>query len=164
MDCKIGADGEHPRLLTYLIYLNPNWQESDGGTFVIYEKWPEKIVQEVLTPTMGKGILFRADKMHHSAEFVETIKRAITLFINIKKVETEEDELPIVRNVDMPEDMQKDAMMLAKEATQRFRSESDIADYIKTQYEEKYEGDWHCIVGRNYGSSITPLDGHFIYF
>ena len=99
---------------------------------MIYEKWPEKIVQEVLTPTMGKGILFRADKMHHSAEFVETIKRAITLFINIKKVETEEDELPIVRNVDMPEDMQRDAMMLAKEATQRFRSESDIADYIKT--------------------------------
>jgi len=44
VDCKIGAEGEHPRLLTYLIYLNPNWQESDGGTFVIYEKWPEKIV------------------------------------------------------------------------------------------------------------------------
>ena len=115
---------------------------------------------------MGKAILFRADKMHHSAEWVETEKRAITLFINIKRaaVVEEEEELPIVRNADMPDEMQRDAMMLTKEALSKFRTESDIADYIKTQYDEKYEGDWHCIVGRNYGSSITPLDGHFIYF
>ena len=152
-------------MLTYLIYLNPNWQESDGGTFVIYEKWPEKIVQEVLNPTMGKGILFRADKMHHSAEFVNTEKRAITLFINIKKTEVvEEDELPIVRNADMSDEMQQDAMEITRQALQRFRTESDIADFIKTQYDEKHGGEWHCIVGRNYGSSITPLDGHFIYF
>ncbi len=132
---------------------------------MIYEKWPEKIVQEVLKPVMGKGILFRADKMHHSAEFVETTKRAITFFINVKRVEMpEEEELPIVRNADMPDDMQRDAMILMQEALQKFKSESDIADYIKTQYDEKHEGDWHCIVGRNYGSSITPLDGHFIYF
>ena len=25
VDCKIGAEGEHPRLLTYLVYLNPDW-------------------------------------------------------------------------------------------------------------------------------------------
>lgn len=100
-----------------MIYLNPNWQESDGGTFIIYEKWPEKIVQEVLTPTMGKGILFRADKMHHSAEFVNTTKRAITLFINIKRLEMpEEEELPIVRNADMPDEMQKDAMDISRQA------------------------------------------------
>lgn len=114
---------------------------------------------------MGKGILFRADKMHHSAEWVETEKRAITLFINIKRTAVEEEEeLPIVRNADMPDEMQRDAMMLAQEGIAKFRSESDIADYVKTQYDEKHGGDWHCIVGRNYGSSITPLDGHFIYF
>ncbi len=84
---------------------------------MIYEKWPEKIVQEVLKPVMGKGILFRADKMHHSAEFVETTKRAITFFINVKRVEMpEEEELPIVRNADMPDDMQRDAMILMQEA------------------------------------------------
>ena len=82
---------------------------------------------------MGKGILFRADKMHHSAEWVETEKRAITLFINIKRtVEVEEEELPIVRNADMPDEMQRDAMMLAQEGIAKFRSESDIADYVKT--------------------------------
>ena len=44
VDCKIDRDGEHPRIITYLIYLNPNWTESDGGTFKIYEKWPEMIL------------------------------------------------------------------------------------------------------------------------
>jgi hypothetical protein len=60
---------------------------------VIYEKWPEKLVQEVLKPTMGSGILFRADKVHHSAEMVHTMKRALTLFINIKNVELTPEEL-----------------------------------------------------------------------
>jgi len=63
---------------------------------------------------MGAGILFRADKVHHSAEMVHTTKRAITLFINIKKsYPTEEEleeqkraEMPVIRNVDMPSDMQ----------------------------------------------------------
>jgi len=74
--------------------LNPDWTEEDGGTFVVYEKWPEMIVQEVLTPEFGRGILFRADKVHHSAELVHTQKRAITLFINIKRVEVPKELLP----------------------------------------------------------------------
>lgn len=52
------------------------------------------IVQEVLTPEFGRGILFRADKVHHSAELVHTQKRAITLFINIKRVEVPKELLP----------------------------------------------------------------------
>lgn len=124
---------------------------------------------------MGSGILFRADKVHHSAEMVHTLKRAITLFINIKKTAPAElagqeqlalieDEKPVIRNVDMPEDMQDHALRLGIYSVGRFAAESDIADYVKTQFDEAYGGDWHCIVGRNYGSSITPLDGHFIYY
>lgn len=59
---------------------------------------------------MGKAILFRADHMHHSAEYVNTEKRAITLFINIKKVEKLEESLPEILNVDMEEPMKADAM------------------------------------------------------
>lgn len=88
---------------------------------------------------MGSGILFRADKVHHSAEMVHTLKRAITLFINIKKtaeVKQEpavvEDEKPVIRNVDMPEDMQNHALRLGTYSVNKFAAESDIADYIKT--------------------------------
>ena len=63
---------------------------------------------------MGKGILFRADKVHHSGEMVYTTKRAITLFINIKKTQPIEDtqeehkipEVSVIRNVEMSSDMQ----------------------------------------------------------
>ena len=121
---------------------------------------------------MGAGILFRADKVHHSAELVHTTKRAITLFINIKKVpltdeqleEQRRAELPVIRNVDMPADMQQAAIDIAFEAMEKSAADSDIADYIKTEFDNRYGGDWHCIVGKNYGSSITPLDESFIYF
>ncbi len=64
----------------------------------------------------------------------------------------------------MEDDLQADALSFAKTAMNKFTADSDIADYIKTEFDSKHGGDWHCIVGRNYGSSITPLDGHFIYF
>ena len=66
---------------------------------------------------MGSGILFRADKLYHSAELVNTQKRAITLFINIKLVDNSQEisiEEPIIRSVNMPEQMQKDALTLIK--------------------------------------------------
>ncbi len=129
VDCRLGEDGQHPRLLTYLIYLNPDWKESDGGTFVIYEKWPEMVVQEVLKPELGKGIFFRADKVHHSAEWVNTFKRAITLFINIKKSPIQHSEQSIIRNTDMSDALQAEAQEVGRQAIMRHpNSETDIAD------------------------------------
>jgi len=120
-DCRLGEDGQHPRLLTYLVYLNPGWVEADGGTFVIYEGWPDQPAQEVLKPTLGKGIFFRSDKLHHSAEWVNTQKRAITLFINIKKVEiaADQEDATAIRNTDMTAALQQEAIELAKRAIQR---------------------------------------------
>ncbi len=47
-------------------------------------------------------------------------------------------------------------------------SESDIADLIKSEFDRMHgdeeKGLWHCIVGRDYGSSINPKDENFIYF
>ncbi len=44
VDCKLGESDQHPRLLTYLVYLNDRWEPEHGGTFTIYEKWPEMVV------------------------------------------------------------------------------------------------------------------------
>ena len=45
-------------------------------------------MKEVVTPTLGKSIIVRADKVYHSAELVHTKKRAITLFVNVKPLTT----------------------------------------------------------------------------
>ena len=46
----------------------------------------------------------------------------------------------IIKNSDMTEDMQQDAINVATNPT------------------------WHCIVGRNFGSYVTHETKHFIYF
>ena len=33
--------------------------------------------------------------------------------------------------------------------------EKDIAEYIKLEFDEMYAKNWHCIVGRNFGSYVT---------
>jgi hypothetical protein len=88
VNCKIGSDHHYPRLLTYLIFLNPDWQESDGGNYHTYYNWPEMEIKEVVNPTLGKSVIVRADKVYHSGEIVNTVKRAITLFINVKPIFT----------------------------------------------------------------------------
>ena len=54
--------------------------------------------------------------MHHSAEYVNTLKRAITLFINIKKVPIPVDLTPTIKNSDMTAEMEAAAMEIGKRA------------------------------------------------
>ena len=52
----------------------------------------------------------------------------------------------IIKNSDMTEDMQQDAINVA------------------TKFDRKHNPTWHCIVGRNFGSYVTHETKHFIYF
>merc|ERR1711977_568167 len=56
------------------------------------------------------------------------------------------DRKAVIKNADMAEDMQQDAIDCA------------------TQALEKYNPTWHAIVGRNFGSYVTHETKHFIYF
>jgi Rps23 Pro-64 3,4-dihydroxylase Tpa1-like proline 4-hydroxylase len=90
--CVIGQDHHYPRLLTWLVFLNPGWTEADGGLYQTYYNWPKLDLREVVTPTLGKGVIIRADKVYHSGEWVNTVKRGITLFVNVKPIT---QELPL---------------------------------------------------------------------
>merc|ERR1711976_561770 len=70
----------------------------------------------------------------------------------------------VIKNADMSEDMQQDAVDCATQALEKFNIEKDIAAYIKKEFEKKYNPTWHCIVGRNFGSYVTHETKHFIYF
>lgn len=65
VDCIIGTVDQYPRIMTYLIYLNPEWQESDGGTLSIFKSWPFGDLQETIEPHLGKAMFFRSDKLFH---------------------------------------------------------------------------------------------------
>ena len=58
----------------------------------------------------------------------------------------------IIKNSDMTEDMQQDAINVATKAIDSYNIEKDIACYIKKEFDRKHNPTWHCIVGRNFGS------------
>lgn len=60
-----------------------------------------------------------------------------------------------IKNADMTEEMQQDAVDSATQALEKYVVEKDIAAYIKREFDKKYNPTWHCIVGRNFGSYVT---------
>ncbi len=90
----------------------------------------------------------------------------------------------VIKNADMSEDMQQDAVDCASQALEKYNiekvnqflneivglfvtyvnCEQDIAAFIKKEFDKKYNPTWHCIVGRNFGSYVTHETKHFIYF
>merc|ERR1712088_239145 len=74
------------------------------------------------------------------------------------------DRKAVIKNADMSEEMQQDAVDCATQALGKYNIEKDIAAYIKKEFDKKYNPTWHCIVGRNFGSYVTHETRHFIYF
>ncbi|CAK9045658.1 Dynein light chain 2, partial [Durusdinium trenchii] len=74
------------------------------------------------------------------------------------------DRKAVIKNADMAEDMQQDAIDCATQALEKYNIEKDIAAFMKKEFDKKYNPTWHCVVGRNFGSYVTHETKHFIYF
>lgn len=68
-----------------------------------------------------------------------------------------------VKVAQMPEEMQEQAFKYAREALVKHSIEKDVAQFVKMKFDEEHKGTWHCIVGRNFGCSITH-DTEFLVF
>ncbi|CAI2385365.1 unnamed protein product [Moneuplotes crassus] len=71
---------------------------------------------------------------------------------------------PVIKQVEMSEDMKDFAIKQAIEALEKATTERDVASLLKKNFEEKYESVWHCIVGRNFGAFVTHEIERYIYF
>ena len=67
------------------------------------------------------------------------------------------DRKAVVKNADMSEDMQQDAIDIATQALEKFNIEKDIAAFIKKEFDKKYNPTWHCIVGTLRSSFLNSL-------
>ena len=65
------------------------------------------------------------------------------------------DRKAVIKNADMSEEMQQDAVDCATQAMEKYNIEKDIAAFIKREFDKKCNPTWHCIVGRNFGSYVT---------
>lgn len=56
--------GQSNRVLTSLLYLNPDWKADDGGELLIYDPETEEVIEEIL-PEYGKFIVFLSTQFPH---------------------------------------------------------------------------------------------------
>ncbi|XP_062445941.1 dynein light chain 2, cytoplasmic-like isoform X1 [Rhea pennata] len=77
---------------------------------------------------------------------------------------TMSDQKAVIKDTDMSEDMQQEAIDCAILALEKYNVEKEIAALIKREFEKKYSPTWHCIVGRKFGSYVSHETKHFIFF
>ncbi|KAI4388322.1 hypothetical protein MLD38_000660 [Melastoma candidum] len=72
----------------------------------------------------------------------------------------------VVGETDMRQAMQQYALDLASKALDCFdvTESTDIARFIKKEFDRAYGPGWQCIVGTDFGSFVTHHYGCFIYF
>ncbi|KAL3821564.1 hypothetical protein ACJIZ3_007469 [Penstemon smallii] len=72
----------------------------------------------------------------------------------------------VIGETDMVKAMQEDALHLAAKALDFFdvTEATQIAQFIKKDFDRMYGGGWQCIVGTNFGSFVTHWSGCFIHF
>mmetsp|Transcript_72687 Transcript_72687/g.151826 ORF Transcript_72687/g.151826 Transcript_72687/m.151826 type:complete len:97 (+) Transcript_72687:60-350(+) len=68
-----------------------------------------------------------------------------------------------VQNSNVPQNTAEDIVKLVNEAMDKFTIEKDVATHVKKKCDEKLQGTWHCVVGRNFGCSITH-DTKYVLF
>ncbi|WVZ66339.1 hypothetical protein U9M48_015576 [Paspalum notatum var. saurae] len=72
----------------------------------------------------------------------------------------------VIGDTDMLRAMQQDALRLAGKALDHFEAvdSTEIARFIKKEFDRCYGPGWQCIVGTDFGSFVTHHSGCFIYF
>ncbi|KAJ6706974.1 DYNEIN LIGHT CHAIN [Salix viminalis] len=72
----------------------------------------------------------------------------------------------VVGETDMLQTMQQDALHLAAKALDIFdvTESTDIARFIKKDFDRVHGPGWQCIVGMDFGSFVTHYHGCFIHF
>ena len=66
------------RLITFLLYFNPEWGNEDHGELIVYD--PINNDKEILqiTPSWGKLVIFRSDKFFHEVRPTLKTRRALS--------------------------------------------------------------------------------------
>mmetsp|Transcript_28183 Transcript_28183/g.91172 ORF Transcript_28183/g.91172 Transcript_28183/m.91172 type:complete len:115 (+) Transcript_28183:54-398(+) len=69
-----------------------------------------------------------------------------------------------LHRVEIPEKMKNAAILAADIAMDKYTIEKDVATDLKKNFDAAYGGTWHCVVGANYGSSITHQTKYLLFF
>jgi len=66
------------RLITFILYLNPQWETSHGGELALYNPEDESTVIAKIAPRHGDFVLFCSDVFPHEVEKSSVLRRSLT--------------------------------------------------------------------------------------
>ncbi|KER20934.1 hypothetical protein T265_15202 [Opisthorchis viverrini] len=66
------------------------------------------------------------------------------------------DRLAKIKCVEMPIEMQEEAVRTANEALDTYSEDYEIAAYLRQRFDKLYKPVWHCFVGRSFGGYSEP--------
>mmetsp|Transcript_67021 Transcript_67021/g.131982 ORF Transcript_67021/g.131982 Transcript_67021/m.131982 type:complete len:89 (-) Transcript_67021:42-308(-) len=70
----------------------------------------------------------------------------------------------VVKSHEMEPEMLEFVQSQIAYAIEHYNSEREIATHMKTEFEDTYNGTWHCLVGRHFASYVTHEKGMYVYF
>ena len=65
---------------------------------------------------------------------------------------------------DMPEEMLEAAIETAYDALKKHNSDVDVAQYIKTRLDQRFDPVWMAVVGRSFGVYVSHQSNYFAHF
>ena len=68
--------------------------------------------------------------------------------------------------MDQDKQMMEDAVDCAAQALEKFEEDknTEIAGFIKKEFDRRYAPTWHCVVGTNFGGFVSHELHNYIYF
>ncbi len=77
------------------------------------------------------------------------------------------ERVATIKATDMDEQqMIEDAVDCSAQALEKFEEDknTEIAGFIKKEFDRRYQPTWHCVVGKNFGGYVTHELTNYIYF
>ncbi len=66
------------RKLSFVLYLNQNWQPSDGGELILFEEKNPECESARISPQWGRLVLFLSDAIYHQVNFTNRERFSVT--------------------------------------------------------------------------------------
>ncbi|GAA57143.1 Dynein light chain [Clonorchis sinensis] len=70
----------------------------------------------------------------------------------------------VIKVCELDERVADEAIHEAAYALDKYQDSKEVADHLKKYFDKKYERTWHCIIGNNFGSSITHGERGLLHF
>lgn len=79
--------GDTNRVLSTILYLNPDWKPDDGGELYLYSDRDENELLEIITPNYGKLVIFLSEDFPHEVKPVLQPRYSIAGWFRVRPLQ-----------------------------------------------------------------------------